>query len=831
MHGIPIYDPSATDFSTNGRGLLLPVECTIEEQANGKYELKLVQPMTDDMRWTLIDNGCIVKAAAPVRESPMYEISAFDGTEETAVTVTRSIYKVKTNGSRLMLRQRPTTESPILGRYYTGTEVVQLADAGDGWYQVSVVSGGATGYMYARWLQYDRTITETLTESRPVKREGVKVQPARDQLFRIHSVERDTQRGVVTVAAMHITYDLRGNIVGETYSPENVSAAEAGAHAFAAMLNAHPFELVVSTDAPVSGDFGWKSGIELLLEPETGLAAQTGGNLIRDNYSLYLLPDVERDMGVTIRRGKNLIGVTVDSDASGVVTRIIPVGKNADGDDLYIDGLYVDSPYLGMYPTVMTQRIEYDVRVGESEEDGYYPDDASAKTELARLAAQDFANGVDLPAYGMEVDFVPLDRYNTDVEDYAGLQAVHLFDTVRVIDELYHIDAKIRVTAYTWDVLAERYTGVTLGELVSTRSVTYGFNIAQGSVSGNRLIPNTVDGTMLRDLSVKMGKFDIATVRQLNAEAINALTARISEIAAGSITTDELYASLSEIVTLMAENITADTIATDQLAAALGEFVALYADFAGLDFAAVKDLLADEAIFRAGTAGELYIDRLAATSATLVSAVVGELTLKGADGKYYSVTVQSDGTVGTAEVVPTEGEIEAGTTEDGRAIVETSANIAELSAQTIKGASAILSEIFTDALTAGKITAGQAMIASATIPELYTTAIKAIGDSIDISANTTIQLLIATNDLIRAWYTFTEDGMRVGKQGSTYATLTDDTGFHILQLNEIIGSFAKRQLAAESIRVGPVNGLTAGRRVVMRGTSSGGVAFVAEDAT
>ena len=192
MHGIPIYDPSATDFSTNGRGLLLPVECTIEEQANGKYELKLVQPMTYDMRWKLIDNGCILKAAAPVRESPMYEISAFDGTEETAVTVTRSIYKVKTNGSRLMLRQRPTTESPILGRYYTGTEVVQLADAGDGWYQVSVVSGGATGYMYARWLQYDRTITETLTESRPVKREGVKVQPARDQLFRIHSVERDT---------------------------------------------------------------------------------------------------------------------------------------------------------------------------------------------------------------------------------------------------------------------------------------------------------------------------------------------------------------------------------------------------------------------------------------------------------------------------------------------------------------------------------------------------------------------------------------------------------------------------------------------------------------
>lgn len=829
MHGVPIYDPTAADFSTNGRGLLLPIECIVEEQANGKYELRLVQPITDDMRWTLIDTGCIVKVSAPVRESPLYEISAFDGSEESTVTVTRGIYRVKTNGSRLMLRQQPTTSSPILGRYYTGEEVVQLADVGDGWFHVSVINGGATGYMYSKWLQYVRTFTETLTETRPVKREGVKVQPARDQLFRIHSVERDTQRGLVTVAAMHITYDLRGNIVGEDYSPENVPATEAAAHAFGKLLNPHPFALHTAVDAPVSGDLGWKSGIELLLDPDAGIANQTGANVIRDNFDLYLLPDLERDMGVTVRRGKNLIGVTAETDASSVVTRIIPYGTDADGNDLYIDGMYVDSQYISLYPAIMTKRIEYDVRIGENEE--HFPDEASAKAELERLAAAEFETGIDLPTYGMKVDFVTLDRYNTDVDDYASLQAIHMFDTVRVIDEVNRIDAKVRMTAYEWDVLAERYKSVTLGELVSNNATTYGFNIASGSVSGSKLIPNTVSGAMLRDLTVKYAKLDITTTKLLNAEAITALTAKIDEIAAGSITTDSLYASLAEIVTLTVKNITADTIATDKLAAALGEFVALYADFAGLDFAAVKDLLADEAIFRAGTAGELYIDRLAATSATLVSAVVGELTLKGADGKYYSVTVQSDGTVGTAEVVPTEGEIEAGTTEDGRAIVETSANIAELSAQTIKGASAILSEIFTDALTAGKITAGQAMIASATIPELYTTAIKAIGDSIDISANTTIQLLIATNDLIRAWYTFTEDGMRVGKQGSTYATLTDDTGFHILQLNEIIGSFAKRQLAAESIRVGPVNGLTAGRRVVMRGTSSGGVAFVAEDAT
>ena len=69
--------------------------------------------------------------------------------------------------------------------------------------------------------------------------------------------------------------------------------------------------------------------------------------------------------------------------------------------------------------------------------------------------------------------------------------------------------------------------------------------------------------------------------------------------------------------------------------------------------------------------------------------------------------------------------------------------------------------------------------------------------------------------------------MRVGKDGSTYATLTDDTGFHILQNEEKIGSFAKRQLAAESVRVGPVK--ATGPAVVMRRSPKGGIAFVTED--
>jgi hypothetical protein len=150
-----------------------------------------------------------------------------------------------------------------------------------------------------------------------------------------------------------------------------------------------------------------------------------------------------------------------------------------------------------------------------------------------------------------------------------------------------------------------------------------------------------------------------------------------------------------------------------------------------------------------------------------------------------------------------------------------------LNAQTIKAASAIITEIFTDALTAGKITAGQAMISSATIPELSATVIKAIGDSLDLTANSTIQLLIRHDDELRAWLTFSEAGLRIGKAGSTYSTLTDDTGFHVEQLGEKIGSFAKRELRTEAVRVGKVSATEP--RIVMREAPDGGIMYTLEE--
>jgi len=427
------------------------------------YRLTLEHPISADGRWVRLLPGCFIKAPVPVRESPLYE---YDADDSGTTAVTREIYRVDTpSGQRLHLRQGPSTSSAVLGRYKIGTEVVRLSVSGD-WARVTVRDGGATGYMWADYLTYVRTETDAVTPTAPAGDRVISVLPARDQLFRISSVEIDSESNLVTVAAEHIFYDLLGNLINGDYAPtseDGEQASFATSLVFTHLLNAHAFTLYSSKiTGTIVGDYSYRDIVNALLDPDDGMAVQARALVVRDNYDVFLLPDEVRDRGVTVRRGKNLIGVTVTTDTSNVVTRIIPVGRNKDGDPLYLaDTKYVDSDRIADYPTIRAQRIEYSVTSGSDE----FPDDAAARAELERLARLEYEeNRVDLPSYSMEVDFVMLSGDGSD--RYARLQAIHLYDTVTVIDEVIGVTAKLRSVSYEWDVCAQQYKSMTLGDLL-----------------------------------------------------------------------------------------------------------------------------------------------------------------------------------------------------------------------------------------------------------------------------------------------------------------------------------------------------------------------------
>lgn len=803
---ITIYEANESDFSGLGLGVLTPSALEIEEKAGGMFELSMTHPMDEDGRWWNIAEYCIIKAPAPMRETPLVSVGA------SATTVTRQVYKVKVN-SRLRLRTAPSTsKGKIIGRYKNGTRVIKTDESGD-WYKVIVQEGGATGWMHSDYLTYVEDITETIAGDAP----GAVVQPrqTREQLFRIISVERDDAMATVSVTAQHIFYDLSGNIVKGTYAPEGIAAAEVCAQLMAKALNPHDFNLYCTATGSVAGEYTDASIVSALLEKDIGVVPQTGARLVRDNYDIFVLADEVRDRGVEIRHGKNLTGAVLTIDTGSVVTRIVPVGRDADGEPLYSEGDgYVDSPRAAEIPVVRAKAIEYDVSVvdkGDANADeGKYATEAEARARLLELAEADFAAGIDSPTVGLDVDFVALEN-TEEYAQYADLQAIHLYDTVHVYAARSGITAALRMTGYVWDALANggkgRYKSVTLGDLQELETTTYGYDIAEGTLSGTKVINGTVGGSKLRNASIQYAKISVAAIEQLAANAITAVSAHINQLVAGEIEVDQLYAdlatiaaaqittanieqanidwaqianlsaevaniidaniewaeieslnaSIAEIAQAKVNDATITTAQISDLQAEIAKVITLAAQDGKFDFAAIKNLLAGAMILEEGVAGSVYIKNLVATQANFVGATLGELVLQGEDGGYYQVTVQADGTIHTEAVDVTADEISAGVTGGGKQIVATTANIADLNASTVKADSAVISEIFTAALTAGKISASEAFLASATVPELYVTAISAIGDTLDLSANESIRLIVAD---MKSSLTLEDDAIR-----------------------------------------------------------------------
>lgn len=796
---ITIHSPHAEDFSTLGFGVLTPTECVISEVAGGMYELKMTHPMDDDLRWTHIETGRIIKAPAPMRETPLLSIDV-DG------TITREIYKTS---EKTKLRSKSGGRGKALKTLKKGVECVRLSVSGDH-ARVALVDGGRTGWVASADLEYVGSATDAITDGY-----SRVVQPRQtgDQLFRIVSVERDSARRSVSVTAQHVFYDLAGNIVGDVYAPADVAANLAAQAVFDMALNEHPFELHAVADGPVSGEYTGQNIVYALLDPDEGIVPQASARLVRDNYDVFVLPDDAKNRGVVIRHGKNLRGATMTTDMSAVVTRIQPVGRLANDERLLLDtdtygATYIDSGHIDDYPIVYAREIEYDVQVGE--DDGQYDTTAEAREKLAELARADFDSGIDLPAVSLEVDFIALEN-TAEYADYADLQAVYLYDTVGVIVKNAGINADLRVTGYEWDALRRRYIKVTLGELVETRSTVYGTDIASGSVNGNRIIKNTLDGAAIRDLTVGYAAIKKAAIERLSADSITALSGAIANLTVS----DELYAAFANLFELVAGSIESGSLDTDVLAAQIANIVSMQVAVSDVGYARVKDLDTDEAIIRDGVAGSLYIDRLAVTSANLLNATIGNLVISGDDGSYYKIFVGSDGTIRTEAVTVTAGEISAGETAAGEQIVNATINAESINGQNIKGKSAVIETIFTAALTAGQITANEAIIASAVIPALSVSTITASGNSISVNADQMLQIMLNAYGNMTQWFTFDRDGLTirapayvdengVEQPESDWYTVTDNSGYHIRNRTRVedVGSFEYDRFQTNAIRMG-----------------------------
>jgi len=523
---ILIYEQGFEDFGTMGLGELRPASCLVREEQGGVYELELEHPMDEDLKYDLLKSGRVLKVPAPAQTTPEIQLEAVSSREVWKANQDTKVYsKASTSlGSTVEIMEPTPYPTAYLkphyvydrDEYWTGTtkwkpngnRVLAAIKAGDdvtiiktsGAYSQIITEDGVTGYVPTAHITLDHTIPG-------VPAEEIQAGQVRDQLFRIYRVEKDTNSLTVRAWARHIFYDLLGVALISCKVEGGTVAQALAAIQAAGTQTDHGFEFKTNSTATITGDWSLRGAVEALMDPDDGVLNLANLRMVRDNYTAYLLTRSTKSRA-PITYGANLIGVTLDINEDGIVNRIVPVGQTADGAKLLLTPTYIDSPRNSEATMIRAAVREYpEAKVSDT------MTEAQALAKLEELAEADFEAGIDLPEMTVTVDFLQLG----DTDEYAqykALDRLYLGDIVTVIDNLHGIELDAEVTAYEYDALRKRYTGMTVGVTNARRTIgsVGAYMLPNGSLSGRKIALGGVDGSRLGDKAVTAGKVADGTI-------------------------------------------------------------------------------------------------------------------------------------------------------------------------------------------------------------------------------------------------------------------------------------------------------------------------------
>lgn len=517
-------------------------------------------------------------------------------------------------------------------------------------------------------------VTYALTQT---WREAVPPRAVKEQLFRIYSVEQSEDGTQVRVRGKHISYDLLYNLVLNYATAQPTAAGtvfrEILAHRQDKTL---PFRMYSDvTETIPAADYGMKNPMAALLDEGTGAVRLARCMFLRDNFDLYAVKPVAADRGVTIRHGKNLTGAELSADDSQVYTHIVPVGEDKEGKPLLTEQVTFVSQHASYaYPRIKLLQVS-GAKVGSKAADGSEMDEAAVRAKLAEAALAELAAGVDQPQVTLKVSFLDLGG-TEEYAAYAGLQRVHLYDTVRVVHSPRNIDTRAMVVGYAWNLGTAMYDEIELGDPFSEQLETIsGSQVSLGSITGNRLSVGCVGAGQMQDLAVTTAKImnaaitaakignaaitrahiqdaaigtaqiadasitnakigdaeiDVAKIKAFEAEVAKIASAEIGKADIDAAQIKDLSALVAKIVTANIGTMAVDWAKITKLTAAMAEIAQAEIENATIDAAQIGNLEAKVAEIAKAVLGDATIDAaqiedLAAEVARIIVADIGSM--------------------------------------------------------------------------------------------------------------------------------------------------------------------------------------------------------------
>lgn len=279
------------------------------------------------------------------------------------------------------------------------------------------------------------------------------------QPFRIYKMTSPIN-GKVTFFARHISYQL-SFIPTTPFSAASLADALAGLKTHAAQTC--PFTLSADFTNPSSYVVLLPASIRSLLGGgNNSILAVYGGEWEWNGYNCILHQARGANRGVTLRYGKNLTDLTQEKNIEETYTAVLCYWKSTEDGVAPVVSNLIPAPTVSNYP--FTRSLILDV----SNEFDNQPTVAQLNAYATQYITD---HGIGVPSVSLKVEFIDLAR-TMEYKDIAPLESVYLCDTVTVIFEKLGISTTAKVVSTTYDVLAERYTSIELGDPRSTLAKT-----------------------------------------------------------------------------------------------------------------------------------------------------------------------------------------------------------------------------------------------------------------------------------------------------------------------------------------------------------------------
>ena len=290
--------------------------------------------------------------------------------------------------------------------------------------------------------------------------------------FRIYEISKDLETQTITIHAASITNDLGVNIIQDV-EVTDVTAQGAMSALKAGLLDASPIDFLSDIETIKSAKWRNNNPLNCISGSEGSVIDLWGGEIKRNNDSIFVHNRRGKDRVTTIRQDKNIAGFEMTVSTKGMTTTISPyIIYRGETTESVIHGTVVNSPLVDNYPLRFIKAIDFSSEI-------ITPDKVEGQTEEAHKAlileainvkAQTYFTtmypGCDKPKITTDIDLIQLSD-STEYERFKHLEHISLTDTVVVWVKKFNVDVEVKIVKLTYNGLSERVTKLTAGTLKS----------------------------------------------------------------------------------------------------------------------------------------------------------------------------------------------------------------------------------------------------------------------------------------------------------------------------------------------------------------------------